>query len=160
MLTAGDLPAGYSVGGLSGRQSNEQAITGYADPQAVLKLFNDTGRLDGFIQQISSPDSASGVGVSIEVWKDEAGAKLYFDQFPSPPAEVKPQPFTLAQPLGDQSTAYHYTIGAGGGTSIAWRRGRVLLGVGEPAASQAALDHLLQIAALLDAKAKAAQGSP
>ncbi len=158
MLTATDLPSGYSVGGLSAHEANAQAINGYADPQAVLKLFNDTGRLDGFVQQINSPDSSSGIGVSIEIWQDEAGAKAYFDQFPSPPAEVKPQQFTLPSPLGDQSTAYQYAIGAGSGTSIAWRRGRVVLGVGEPASGQAALDHLLQIAAILDAKAQAAQG--
>jgi hypothetical protein len=156
-LTAADLPSGFGVGGLSGHQSNQQAITGYADPQAVLKLFNDTGRQDGYIQQITSPDSGSGIGVSIEVWGDAAGAKAFFDQYPSPPAEVKAQPFTLPQPLGDQSYAYQYALGAGSGTSIAWRRGRVVLGVGEPASGQAALDHLLQIAAILDAKAQAAQ---
>lgn len=156
-LTAADLPSGYSLGGLSGHESNEQAITGYADPQGVLKLFNDTGREDGFIQQISSPDTGSGIGVSIEVWRDEAGAKAFFDQFPSPPAEVKPQPFDLPTPLGDQNFAYRYALGAGSGTSIAWRRGRVVLGIGEPASGDAALNHLLQIAAILDAKALAAQ---
>ncbi len=156
-LTAADLPSGFNIGALSGHQSNEQAITGYADPQAVLKLFNDTGRQDGYIQQISSPDSGSGIGVSIEVWGDAAGAKAFFDQYPSPPADVKAQPFTLPQPLGDQSYAYQYALGAGSGTSIAWRRGRVVLGVGEAASGQAALDHLLQIAAILDAKAQAAQ---
>ncbi len=156
-LTAADLPSGFGLGALSGQQSNEQATTGYADPQAVLKLFNDTGRQDGYIQQITSPDSGSGIGVSIEVWGDAAGAKAFFDQFPSPPADVKAQPFTLPQPLGDQSFAYQYALGAGSGTSIAWRRGRVVLGIGEAASGQAALDHLLQIAAILDAKAKAAQ---
>jgi len=156
-LTAADLPSGFNVGGLAGHQPNQQAITGYADPQAVLKLFNDTGRQDGYIQQISSPDTGSGIGVSIEVWGDEAGAKAFFDQYPSPPADVKPQPFTLPQPLGDQSYAYQYALGAGSGTSIAWRRGRVVLGVGEAASGQTVLDHLLQIAAILDAKAQAAQ---
>jgi hypothetical protein len=123
----------------------------------VLKLFTDTGRQDGYIQQVNSPDGGSGIGVSIEVWQDAAGAKAYFDQFPQPPAEAKAQPFALPQPLGEQSFAYRYAAGAGSGTSIAWRRGRVVLGVGETASGQAVLDHLQQIAALLDAKAQAAQ---
>lgn len=156
-LSAADLPSGYGIGSLAGHQANEQAVTGYADPQAVLKLFNDTGRQDGYIQQISSPDGGSGMGVSIEVWGDAAGAKAYFGQFPSPPAEVKAQPFTLPRPLGEQSFAYQYALGAGSGTSIAWRRGRVVLGIGEAASGQAALDHLLEIAMILDAKAQAAQ---
>jgi hypothetical protein len=162
-LTITELPRGFSYGQFQAFQPNEQAVNGYdTDPITLLDRLNKTGRIGGYIQQINAGDGEAGIGVTEEVWKDAAGAKAYFDDFPRPAKSIKYQEITLPQQLGEQVFAYEYTLtGPAGnqtGYSIAWRNGRFILGVGEAfPTGKESLDKLMTLATLLDAKATAAQ---
>jgi len=154
-LSAADLPAGYGIGGMEGRQANYSAVAGYDDPQGVLERMNSTGRVDGYIQQITAAEAANGVGVSIEVWSAASGAKTYFDQFPRPESDVKYEEITVPNAPGEQLFAYKYQVNGQTGYSISWRRGRLILGVGAlTAGGTAALDKLMTLANVLDKKAQ------
>ncbi len=154
----GELPPGFDFGQFEAYQPNQVAITGFDDPAAVLQRMNETGRLGGYLRQITTPDSAGGAAITIDVWKDAAGAKQYFDQYPRPAAGTQYQEITLPQPLGEQSFAIQVTANGQTGYSISWRRGRIILGVGEffPP-GKASLDALQPLIDLLDRKAQAAQ---
>ncbi len=154
----GGRSPGFGFGQFEAYQPNEAAVSGFENPAAVLDLMNTTGRLGGYLRQITTPDSPGGAGVTIDVWKDAAGAKQYFDQYPRPAAGTQYQEITLPQPLGEQSFAIQVTGNGQIGYSIAWRRGRIILGVGEfflP--DKASLDALQPLIDLLDQKAQAAQ---
>lgn len=153
----GDLPPGFGFGQFEAYQPNQVAITGFDDPAAVLRRMNETGRLGGYLRQITTPDSAGGAAITIDVWKDAAGAKQYFDQYPRPQAGTQYREITLPQPLGEQSFAIEVMANGQTGYSISWRRGRIILGVGEffPP-GKASLDALQPLIDLLDQKAQAA----
>jgi hypothetical protein len=154
----GDLPPGFGFGQFEAYQPNQVAISGFDDPAGVLQRMNETGRLGGYLRQITTPDSDGGAAITIDVWKDAAGAKQYFDQYPRPAAGTQYQEITLPQPLGEQSFAIQVTLNGQTGYSISWRRGRIILGVGEffPP-GKASLDALQPLIDLLDKKAQAAQ---
>jgi hypothetical protein len=155
-LNAADLPAGYGLGGLQGYQTSEMAVNGFADPAAVRAQMIRTGRTDGYIEQITTPESSNGAGVSVEVWQDATGAKAYFDNYPRPSSDVDYQQIDVPG-LGDQVFAYRYTINGQTGYSIAWRRGRIILGVGEMVGNASdGLEKVLAVARLVDQKAQAA----
>jgi len=154
----GELPPGFGFGQFEAYQPNEVAVNGFADPAAVLQRMNQTGRLGGYLRQFTTQESPSGAAITIDVWQDAAGAKQYFDQYPRPEAGTQYHEVTLPRPLGDQSFAIEVTSNGQTGYSLSWRRGRIILGVGEffPAgnASLAALQPLID---LLDQKAQAAK---
>jgi len=154
----GDLPAGYTFGQFQSYQSNESAVNGYDDEQAVLARMNSTGRLGGLLQQIITPNSAGGAGVTVDVWRDEAGAKAFFDQFPRPEQSIKYEEISLPKSLGDQYFAFKANVGGQVDYSVTWRRGRIILGTGElyPAGHDS-LDNLTTLIDLLDKKAQAAK---
>ncbi len=154
----GELPPGFGFGQFEAYQPNQVAVSGFDNPAAVLQRMNETGRLGGYLRQITTPDSAGGAAITIDVWKDAAGAKQYFDQYPRPAAGTQYQEITLPQPLGDQTFAIQVTLNDQNGYSISWRRGRIILGVGEffPP-GKASLDALQPLIDLLDKKAQAAQ---
>jgi len=149
-----ELPRDFGYGQFAAYQSNEAAVAGFDDPVGVLDRMNKTGRLGGYVQQLTTPDGPT-AAYTIEVWKDAAGAKAYFDQFPRPDKSLSYKVITLPQPLGDQSFAYQYDAGSKTGYSIAWRRGRFILGAGDSFASgKESLDRIMQIVNLLDQKAQ------
>lgn len=153
-LDASDLPAGFGIGGLAGYQTVQAAVTGYDNPSAVMDLMTKTGRAGGFIEQIITPDSSNGAGTSVEVWRDATGAKTYFDSYPRPEAGFQYQQIDVPG-LGDQLFAYRYTAGGRIGYSIAWRRGRVVLGAGETLnPGNDSIDRILMLVQLLDKKAQ------
>lgn len=154
----GDLPPGFGFGQFEAYQPNQVAVTGFDNPAAVLQRMNATGRLGGYLRQITTPDSPGGAAITIDVWKDAAGAKAYFDQYPRPQVGTHYQEITLPQPLGDQSFAIEVMANGQTGYSISWRRGRIVLGVGEFfAPDKASLDALQPLIEMLDKKAQAAQ---
>ncbi|MHB8574309.1 MAG: hypothetical protein ACYDCQ_03160 [Dehalococcoidia bacterium] len=155
-LVSADLPTGYGLGSLAAFEPNERATAGFENPDQVLALMNSTGRIGGDVQQVFTPDGGNGAGVSIEAWDSAEGAKVYFDQFPKP-ANVQYHEVTLPQVPGDQVFAYQYTAGAGSGISIAWRRGRFIIGVGEALGADQSLDNLMQLIQILDGKAQKAR---
>jgi len=156
-LRAGDLPQGFGLGQFQAYQPNEAAVNGYENPQDVLSRMNATGRLGGLVQQITSPDSQGGLGVTIDVWKDAAGAKTFFDQYPRPDPSITYKEITLPQPPGEQVFAIQASTNGQTAYSVSWRRGRLILGVGEifPAGKES-LDKLQPIIDLVDRKAQAA----
>jgi hypothetical protein len=154
---AGDLPAGFSPGQFAGEQPNAQAITGYANPEDVLNLFNSSGRQDGFVEQINGPDG-SPFGVSYGVWSDAAGAKQFMDNHPVPDSTVTYKQVQLDQPLGDQYQALEIGSGSSAAYALSWRVGRVVLGLGGAAGSDGKPSAaMLQLATLLTQRAQAAQ---
>ncbi|HEY8837472.1 MAG TPA: hypothetical protein VIO16_07300 [Dehalococcoidia bacterium] len=155
-LLASDLPSGFSLGSLAGFQANENSVTGYDDPQAVLQLMNSTGKMGGYIQQVITPNAANGAGVSIEVWRDADGARTYFASFPKPESSIQYQMITVPG-LADDVYAYQYKTNGGTGYSIAWRRGRLIIGVGEVVKLGESVDPVLQLAKLIDQKIQAVQ---
>lgn len=156
-LDDSNLPSGFSLGSLFAYQPNEQAIIGYADPQSVLDLLNSTGRQDGYVEQINGPGSSS-FGVSIQVWKDAAGAKAFFDQHPLPDSSVSYQQVQLDQPIGEQYQALKIAVGAGSRYALSWRVGRVVLGIGGDAGPDGKPSQsMLQLVDLLTKRAQAAQ---
>jgi len=149
-----ELPRDFGFGQFATFQSNEAAVGGFDDPVGVLERMNETGRLGGYVQQLSTRDGPT-AAYTIEVWKDAAGARAYFDQFPKPDKSLSYKVITLPQTLGDQSFAYQYDAGSKTGYSIAWRRGRFILGAGDSFASgKESLDRIMQIVNLLDQKAQ------
>ena len=155
---SGELPQGFGFGQFQGYQPNESAVQGFANPEALLKRMNDTGRLGGFFQQIGMADSPGGAGITIDVWQDAAGAKAYFDDYPRPEGNVDLNEIPVPQPLGEQSYAIEYRLNGQTGYSLAWRRGRIILGAGAAfPPGKAALDKLQPLLDLLDKKAQAAQ---
>lgn len=153
------LPRGFSIGPFpEAFQANAQAVSGYDKPQAVLDRMNATGRLGGILQQIITPLNPSGAGVTVDVWKDAAGAKAFFDQFPRPEPGVSYSDFTPPRQVGDQTFAIRYQIGGSVGYVINWRRGRLILGVGDQfPAGKESVDELMTIVDLLDQNAQAAK---
>src|SRR5581483_9046928 len=115
-----DLPPGFGFGQFEAYQPNQVAISGFDNPAAVLQRMNETGRLGGYLRQITTPDSSGGAAITIDVWKDAAGAKQYFDQYPRPAAGIQYQEITLPQPLGEQSFAIEITLNGQTGYSISW----------------------------------------
>lgn len=151
-----ELPREFGYGLFAAYQPNEAAVTGFADPQGVLDQMNKTGRLGGYVQQLTTPDGPT-AAYTIEVWRDAAGAQSYFDNYPKPDKSLQTQEITLPQPLGDQSYAYQYQANGRTGYSIAWRRGRIILGAGDAfATGKETLDRIMVIVNLLDMKAQAA----
>jgi hypothetical protein len=156
-LNNSNLPSGFSLGQLFAYQPNEQAIVGYADPQAVLDLLNSTGRQDGYIEQIVGPGNSS-FGVSIQVWKDAAGAKAFFDQHPLPDSSVSFQQVQLDQPIGEQYQALKIADGSSSRYALSWRVGRVVLGIGGDAGPDGKPSReMLQLVDVLTKRAQAAQ---
>ena len=155
-LLASDLPSGFSLGSLAGFQANENSVTGYDDPQAVLQLMNNTGKMGGYIQQVITLDAANGAGVSVEVWKDAEGARSYFVNFPKPDPSLQYQVISVPG-LADDVFAYQYKTNGGTGYSIAWRRGRLIVGVGEVVKLGGLVDPVLQLAKLIDQKIQTIQ---
>lgn len=155
---SGELPQGFGFGQFEGYQPNESAVQGFANPDAVLQRLKDSGRQGGFFQQITMADSPGGAGITIDVWKDAAGAKAYFDDYPRPDKSVDFSEISLPRPLGEQSFAIEYRVNGQTGYSLAWRRGRIVIGAGASfPPGKASLDKLQPLLDLLDKKAQAAQ---
>ncbi|MGI8550688.1 MAG: hypothetical protein ACR2PL_07860 [Dehalococcoidia bacterium] len=154
-LTAADLPPGYAVAGQV-ELANEQATSGYADPQAVAKEIHDTGRQGGIAQQVLSPTADAGqIGLTIESFKDADGAKQWVNKLPTPPSSLKSTPANLPQQLGEQSNATHWTQGDTAGYVVNFRRGRLVFGLGISAPNgKESLEPLIALAKKLDDKAK------
>jgi hypothetical protein len=153
------LPRGFSVGQFpEAFQANAQAVSGYENPQAVLDRMNATGRLGGILQQIITPLNPAGAGITVEVWKDAAGAEAYFDQFPRPEPGVKYSEFTPPKQVGDQTFAIRYEVGGSVGYVISWRRGRLILGIGDAfPPGKESVDELMSLVDILDQNAQAAK---
>ncbi len=152
-----ELPREYGYGPFAAFQTNEAAVSGFDDPNAVLKQLNDTGRQGGFVQSLTNVGGQGGA-FTVDVWKDATGAKSYFDQFPRPPKGITFQEIQLPQPLGEQSFAYEYQLNGQTGYSLAWRRGRVILGLGlQYFPGKESLDKVMALAMQLDQKAQAAK---
>jgi hypothetical protein len=153
-LTAADLPSGVRPGPLQGTLSNQAAAVGFASPTAVVDLMQQTGRLGGIAQGLATTDGATAAGVSIEVWKDAQGAQQYFAHYPQPEGPAQITRLSLPQPLGDESFAYQIEQNGQLSYAVNWRRGRIILGVGETfPPSQASLGKTMAIALALDKKA-------
>ncbi len=153
-LDASDLPAGLGIGGLAGYQTIQAAVNGYDNPPAVMELMARTGRGGGYIEQITTAESSNGAGMSIEVWLDAAGAKTYFDSYPRPEAGFQYEQIDVPG-LGDQVFAYRYHSNGRTGYAISWRRGRIVMGVGESLdPANDSIDHVMTIVNLLDKKAQ------
>jgi hypothetical protein len=156
-LLASDLPAGFRPGQLEGYLDNESAAVGFSDPQSVVTRMLDTGRLGGLAQGLTTTDGAAAAGDTIDVWRDAAGAKQYFDRYPDPGGDTKFSRVDLPHPVGDQSFALHVETNGQAGYVVNWRRGRLLLGVGETfPAGKDSLDKIMVIVDALDKKAQAA----
>ena len=155
-LQTADLPSGFSVGSMEGFQANEAAVAGYDDPAGTLQLMQRTGRVGGYVQQIADAGSANGAGVSIEVWNDAAGAATYFEHYPHPESSTTYEPIDVPG-LGEQVFAYRYESNGSSGYAVAWRRGRLVLGVGEMVRAGQSVDHVLELAKALDKKARSVQ---
>jgi len=152
-----ELSREYGYGPFAAFQTNEAAVGGFDNPNAVLKQLNDTGRQGGYVQSLTSVDGPGGA-FTVDIWKDAAGAKSYFDQFPRPPQGITFQEIQLPQPLGEQSFAYEYRLNGQTGYSLAWRRGRIILGLGlQYFPGKESLDKVLALAMQLDQKAQAAK---
>ena len=88
-LVQNDMPASYTAGGLL-EVPNEQAATDYADLQAAKQEIADTGRQGGLGQQIMGPPTVNGTfGLSIELFKDAAGAQRWASQPPASPPDLQ-----------------------------------------------------------------------
>jgi hypothetical protein len=152
------LPRDFGYGQFQAYQSNQQAVSGYDDPQGVLARMNATGRRGGILQQIITPLNPTGAGITVEVWKDAAGAKQYFDQYPRPEKSLKYQVIDPPRQVGDQTFAIRYELGGNVGYVISWRRGRLILGVGDQfQPGKESLDELMALVDLLDKNAQAAK---
>jgi hypothetical protein len=157
-LKRDDLPAGYAPGPMQGSQNNQTAAVGFADYQGVVNRMDATGRLGGIAEAIVTTDGATGAGASIDVWRDAEGCKQYFDQYPKPAEGIVATPVQLPHALGEQSVALQIKQNGQAGYSIAWRRGRLILGVGEVfPPGQDSLTKTMLIADALDKKAASVQ---
>jgi len=153
-LALGDLPSGYSLG-VQQELPNATASQGYADPAAVAKEIEQSGRQGGIAQQVFSATSGGELGVTIEAFKDAAGAQAWVAHPPPYPASMNATPATLPAPLGEQDAAIHWTQDGNSGYVINFRRGRFVFGLGLSApAGTESLNALLPLAQALDAKAK------
>lgn len=152
-----ELPREYSYGPFAASQPNEFAVQGYDDPAGVLDRMRQTGRLGGFVQSLTNSEGPGGA-FTIEVWKDAAGATAYFDHYPRPDKSSIYQEISLSQPLGEQSFVYQYQANGQTGYSLAWRRGRIILGMGmQYFPGKESLDKVTALAMMLDQKAQAAR---
>jgi hypothetical protein len=152
-----ELPREYGYGPFSAYQTNEAAVGGFDNPNAVLKQMQDTGREGGFVQSLTNADGPGGA-FTVDIWKDATGARAFFDQFPKPDKSITYQEIQLPQPLGEQSFAYQYQTNGQPGYSLAWRRGRLILGLGlQYSSGKESLDKVMALAMLLDQKAQAAK---
>lgn len=156
-FTITQLPRGFAIGPIpEAFQDNAQAVSGYDNPSAVFDRMNATGRLGGILQQITTPLNPAGAGITVDVWKDASGAKTFFDQFPRPEAGVQYTDFTPPKPVGDQSFGIRYQIGGTVGYVLSWRRGRLILGIGDAfPAGKESVDELMTLVNLLDQNAQA-----
>jgi hypothetical protein len=153
-LAAGDLPSGYSLG-VEQQLPNETASQGFADPAAAAKLIQQSGREGGIAQQVFTTSSASELGVTVEAFKDAAGAQDWIAHPPVYPASMHVTAATLPQPLGEQSSAIHWTQNGSSGYVVNFRRGRFVFGFGLSAPTgQESLDAVLPLAKALDQKAQ------
>ncbi len=154
-LDQSDLPIGYSTGLLID-VPNEAALSGFADPQAAQQELTSAGRLGGIGQQIFPPSSvASSAGISIELFKDAAGAQQWVTQPPALPADMDPMPADTSQTIGETMSAIHWSQGGQSGYVLNFSRGRVAFGIGIAAPSgQESLDPAFALAELLDQKAQ------
>jgi len=146
---------GYNLGGLL-EVPNQQAATDYADPRAAEQEMRDTGRQGGLGQQIFPPASVSGtVGLSIELFDDPKGARVWASRPPSMPAALSPTTVDVERPIGDAISALHWTQGAQSGFVLSFSEGRVVYGLGIAApVGQESLAPLQLLAQSLDQKAK------
>ena len=154
-LAQSDLPTGYSAGGLL-EVPNDQAANDYADAQVAKQEMSDTGRQGGLGQQLTGPPSIAGtLGVSIELFKDAAGAQRWASQPPasSPALQMTPEP--VDRPFGDASSAMHWSQGGQSGYVLSFSQGRIVYGLGIQApAGQESLVPLEVLAQSLEQKAK------
>lgn len=152
-LTPADLPSGYALG-LQQQLPNETASAGFADPAAVVKEIQQSGRQGGIAQQVISTTGAGEMAVTVEAFKDAAGAQDWVAHPPAYPPSMNATPATLPQQLGEQSTAVHWTQDGNGGYLVSFRRGRFVFGLslGAPSGKES-LDALLPLAKSLDANA-------
>jgi hypothetical protein len=149
-----DLPSGYGAGGLV-EVPNQQAAFDYGDPQAAQHEIADTGRQGGLGQQIFPPAGVAGsIGVSIESFKDAAGAKHWAAEPPGMQAGLNATPVDPGGSFGEASSAVHWNQGAQSGYVLNFSRGRIVYGVGLAAPSgQESLAPVQELARSLDQKA-------
>jgi hypothetical protein len=154
-LAKSDLPAGYTSG-LIVEVPNEAAISGYSDLQAAQQEMDADGRQGGLGEQIIPPSDMPGsIGVSIELFKDTAGAQQWAAQPPALPASMNPTAASPSQSFGDAMSAIHWTQGGQSGYILSFSRGRLVFGIGTAAPTgQESLDAALALAQILDKKAQ------
>jgi hypothetical protein len=154
-LVQNDMPAGYTAGGLL-EVPNEQAVNDYADPKAAKQEIADTGRQGGLGQQIMGPPSANGTfGLSIELFKDAAGAQRWASQPPASPPDLQMAQVPQDQRYGDASSTMHWSKGAQSGYVLSFSRGQIVYGLGIQAPSgQESLGPLQTLAQSIELKLK------
>lgn len=154
-LVQNDMPAGYATGGIL-EVPNDQAASDYADPQQAKQEIGETGRQGGLGQQINGPPSVAGtLGLSIELFKDPAGAQRWASQPPPSPAALQMAPVPNSPSFGDASSVLHWSQGAQSGYVLSFSRGQVVYGLGIQAPSgQESLDPLETLAQSIEQKLK------
>jgi hypothetical protein len=154
-LTQADMPDGYTAGGVL-EVPNEQAANDYADPNQATQEITETGRQGGLGQQLFGPGSVVGsLGLSIELFKDAAGARRWAAQPPPSPAALQMTPVEADRSFGDASSVMHWSQGAQSGYVLSFSEGSVVYGLGLQAPSgQESLAPLETLAQSIDKKAK------
>jgi hypothetical protein len=154
-LSQADMPDGYTAGGVL-EVSNDQAASDYADPNQAMQEIMETGRQGGLGQQLFGPATVVGsLGLSIELFKDAAGARRWASQPPPSPAALQMTPVTAARSFGDVSSVMHWSQGAQSGYVLSFSEGAVVYGLGLQApAGQESLAPLEALAQSIDKKAK------
>jgi hypothetical protein len=150
-----DLPEGYAAGGTL-EVPNQQAVLDYGNPKAAEQEIAETGRQGGLGQQVFPPPTVTGsIGVSIEVFKDEAGARRWAADPPAMQANLNPTPVDASGPFGEASSATHWTQGAKSGYVLSFSRGRIVYGIGiEAPTGTESLTPAQELARSLDQKAQ------
>jgi hypothetical protein len=154
-LSQSDLPSGYTTG-IVVEVPNDSALSGYDDEKAARQEMEEVARQGGIGQQLFPPGNvAASMGVSIEVFKDAAGAKRWASNPPSLPAGLNPTAADPQEQIGDAISATHWTQGGQSGYVLSFSRGRVVFGIGVSAPTgHESLTPALDVAQKLNQKAQ------
>jgi hypothetical protein len=154
-LSQADMPDGYSAGGVL-EVPNQQAANDYADPNQAMQEMSDTGRQGGLGQQLFGPGSVVGtLGLSIELFKDAAGARKWATQPPSSPPALQMVTAPADRTFGDASSVMHWSQGAQSGYVLSFSEGPIVYGLGLQAPTgQESLAPLDTLAQNIERKAK------
>jgi len=149
------MPDGYTAGGVL-EVPNEQAANDYPDSNQAMQEMTETARQGGLGQQLFGPGSMAGtLGLSIELFKDAAGAQRWASEPPPSPPALQMAPVSADRRFGDASSVMHWSQGAQSGYVLSFSEGPIVYGLGLQApAGQESLAPLETLAQSIEQKAK------